>query len=139
MAPVEEAPAEAAPDRPGRWVAVSRAAVRAAAWVWIALLVAGSLQPARPGSVKGFHREIHWVAFAGGAVLLFALSKTRRREILGAGGIFLLGVSLEVAQHLIYRNRLEWRDMFDDGLAILAAFVLYRLTGAWKPKPDPRP
>jgi hypothetical protein len=117
--------------------AVSRAVVLAAAWVWIALLVAGSLQPARPGAVKGFHRGIHWVAFAGAALLVFALSRTRRREILGAYAVLLLGVSIEVAQHLIYRNRLEWRDIADDALAILAAFALYRLTGAWKPRPGP--
>lgn len=116
-----------------------RIALRAAAWVWIALLVVGSLQPSRPSTVKSLHREIHWVAFAGAALLLFALSKTRRREILRACTVFLLGVSLEIAQHLIYRNHLEWQDIADDGLAILAAFILYRLTGAWKPKRGPRP
>ena len=78
-------------------------------------------------------------AHAGAALLLFALSKTRRREMLGAGAILLLGVSLEVAQHLIYRNHLEWRDIGDDAVAILAAFALYRLTGAWKPRPEARP
>jgi len=138
MAPVEPAPVESTPEERVRRGGVSRGALRIAAWVWISLLVAGSLQPARPGIVKGLHREIHWVAFAGAAVLLFALSKTRLREMLGAGAIFLLGVSLEVLQHLIYRNPPEWRDMVDDGLAILAAFALYRLTGAWKPRPDAR-
>jgi hypothetical protein len=83
--------------------------------------------------VKGLHREIHFVGFAVAAVLVFALSKTRRREVLGAGAIFLLGVALEVGQHLMYRNRVEWRDMVDDGAAIAVAFGLYRLAGAWKP------
>jgi hypothetical protein len=138
MAPVEPAPVEPAADETVRRTAVSRAALRIIAWAWIAVLIVGSLQPARPGVVKGLHREVHWVAFAGAAVLLFALSKTRLREILGAGTIFLLGVSLEVMQHLIYRNHLELRDIVDDGLAILAAFALYHLTGAWKPRPDPR-
>ena len=138
MALVEPAAVESAPEERVRRTGVSRGALRIAAWVWISLLVAGSLQPARPGIVKGLHREIHWVAFAGAAVLLFALSKTRLREMLGAGAILLLGVSLEVLQHLIYRNALEWRDVVDDGLAILAAFALYRLTGAWKPRPDAR-
>jgi hypothetical protein len=132
MAPVEPAPAE-----PVRRSIVSRAILRTITWVWIALLIAGSLQPARPGLVKVVHREIHWAGFAGAAVLLFSLSKTRRREILGAGAIFLLGVSLEVLQHLTYRNDLELRDIADDGLAILAAFAVYRLMGAWKPKSDP--
>jgi hypothetical protein len=78
------------------------------------------------------------VAFGGAALLLLALSKTRRREILGAVGIFLLGLSLEVLQYLINRNFLEWRDVRDDGLAVVVAFALYRLTGGWKPVPDPR-
>jgi len=129
----------AAPVEPVRRTAVSRAVLRTIAWVWIALLIAGSLQPARPGLVKGLHREIHWVGFAGAALLLFSLSKTRRREILGACAVLILGVLLEVLQRLIYRNHLEWRDIGDDGLAVLLAFALYRLTGAWKPKADPPP
>ena len=137
MASVEPAPVESASVEPVRGTAVSRAALRTVAWVWIALLIAGSLQPARPGLVKGLHREIHWVGFAVAALLLFSLSRTRRREILGACTILLLGVSLEILQHLIYRNHLEWRDVADDALAIFLAFALYRLTGAWKPKLDP--
>ncbi len=136
MAAAEPPPVEPARDGRGWRTAVSPAVLRIVAWVWIALLVAGSLQPARPRAVRGVHREIHWVGFAGAALLLFALSKTRRREILGASAVFLLGVSLEVLQHLIYRNHLEWRDMADDGLAIVLTFALYRLTGAWKPGPD---
>lgn len=137
--PVEPVPVESAPEEPGRRTAIPAAVLRIVAWAWIALLTAGSLQPARPGVVKAVHRELHWVAFAGAALLLFALSKNRLREILGACTIFLLGVSLEVAQHLIYRGGLEWRDIGDDGFAILAALALYRLTGAWKPRPDAGP
>jgi hypothetical protein len=131
-------PVEPAPDEPVKRTAVSRAVLRIVAGVWLALLIVGSLQPARPGIVTGLHREIHWLAFAGAALLLFSLSRTRRQRILGALTIFLLGFSLELLQHLIYRNRLEWRDIADDGLAILLAFALYRLTGAWKPRPDPQ-
>src|ERR1035438_10362199 len=101
--------------------------------LWIALLIVGSLQPARPGVVTGHHRVIHWVAFAGGALLLFLLSPTRRQQILRACAIFFLGVSLEVLQHLIYRNPLEWRDIADDGVAILLAFALYRLARSRNP------
>jgi hypothetical protein len=115
-------------------MAVSRQALRIAATVWLALLILGSLQPARPAMVTGNHRQIHWVAFAGAAVLLFLLAGTRRQEILGACTIFALGVSLEILQHLIYRHPMEWRDIADDGLAILVAFALYQLTGARKPK-----
>jgi hypothetical protein len=119
-----------APARPAR----ISPALRIAAWIWLSLLTVGSLQPARPGPVKLLHRPVHYVAFGGAALLLLPLSRTRRREILGALAIFLLGFSLEIIQYLINRNYLEWRDVGDDGLAILLAFVLYRLTGSWKPK-----
>ena len=41
-------------------------------------------------------------------------------------------LSLECLQHLIYHNLMEWRDVRDDTLAVLAAFVLYRLGGTCK-------
>ena len=127
------------PGEPLRRTAVSRTVLRIVTWIWLALLILGSLQPARPGIVNGNHLPIHYVAFAVAALLLFSLSRTRRREILGALATFFLGFSLELLQHLIYRNHLEWHDVADDGLAILVAFALYRLTGVWKPRPDPRP
>lgn len=128
-----------APGGPVRRTAVSRGVLRVLVSVWLALLIAGSLQPARPSIVIGVHREIHWVAFAGAAFLLFSLSRSRRQEILRAGSIFFLGLSLEVVQHLANRNRMEWRDIADNALAILVALALYRLSGAWKPAPDPSP
>jgi hypothetical protein len=121
-----------------RRTALSRAVLRIVATLWLGLLIVGSLQPARPSIIKGVHREIHWVAFAGAVLLLCCLSRTRSWEILSAFNIFFLGVSLEVLQHLIYRNALEWRDVSDDGFAILVAFGLYSLTGAWKPRSDSR-
>jgi hypothetical protein len=124
---------------PARRTAVSRAAIRIALWLWLAFLTAGSLLPARPGVVAANHRTIHWLAFAVAASLTFAASRTRWKEILGAVAIFSLGLSLEFLQHLIGRNPMEWRDVSDDGFAILAAFTLYRLTGAWKPRGEPRP
>jgi len=124
-------------EEPVAPTARSRAALRVAAWVWLALLIAGSLQPARPGVLNALHRPIHYAAFAGAALLLLSLSGTRRREILGAAAVFFLGFSLEFLQHLIYGNCLEWRDIADDGLAVLAAVALYRLAGARKRTPHP--
>jgi hypothetical protein len=128
-------PAAVQPTR----VAVPPLVLRNVTWLWIALLIVGSLQPARPGLVTGVHREIHRLAFAGGALLLFLMSSSRRQELLSALAIFFLGLFLEVLQHLIYRNPLEWRDVADDGVAVLLAFALYRLTGARKLVSDPRP
>jgi hypothetical protein len=95
---------------------------------WLLLLIVGSLQPARLGPGVALHRGIHWLAFAGTAFLLLLLSRNRRQEIRSAIGVFLLGLSLEYLQHLIYRNPMEWRDVRDDTLANLAAFALYQLT-----------
>jgi hypothetical protein len=94
------------------------------------LLIVGSLEPSRPAPVVVLHREIHWLAFAGVTFLLLLLSRNRRQEIRSAIGVFLLGLSLEYLQHLIYRNPMEWRDVRDDTLAILAAFALYHLVEA---------
>jgi hypothetical protein len=106
---------------------------------WLTFLIVGSLQPARPSVVKSVHREIHWLGFAVPAILQFIVSRTRRQEVLSAFAIFFLGLSLEILQHLIYRNRMEWFDVRDDGLAILAAFALYHLTGACKAASYPHP
>jgi hypothetical protein len=89
------------------------------------LLIVGSLQPARPGPVLAWHREIHWLAFAGATFLLLLLSRNRRQEIRSAIGAFLLGLSLECLQHFIYRNPMEWWDVRDDSIGTLAAFALY--------------
>jgi hypothetical protein len=103
---------------------------------WLLLLVVGSLQPARPGPVHLFHRELHWVAFAGAALLLFVLSRSRRQAIWSTIAVCALGFSLEILQHLIYRNSLEWWDVRDDSLAVLAAFVGYQFILAPKPAPS---
>ena len=105
-----------------------RVAFRIVVQVWLILLIVGSLQPARPSLVIAYHRELHWLAFAGAAFLVLLLSRNRRQEIRSAIGAFLLGLSLECVQHLIYRHPMEWRDVRDDTLAILAAFALYQFT-----------
>ena len=106
--------------------------------VLLVLLIVGSLQPERLSLLAGVHRVIHWLAFGGAALLLFCVSRGPRQEILGAFATVLLGLLLEILQHVIYRNCMEWRDVVDDGLAILVAIALYRLTGSPKPRSDLR-
>ncbi len=96
------------------------------AQAWLLLLIVGSLQPARPEPVLALHRAIHLLAFAGTAFLLLLLSRSRHQEIASAIGVFLLGLSLEYVQHLIYGKPMEWWDVRDDMLAILGAFALFR-------------
>ena len=85
----------------------------------------------------GLHRGVHGLAFAGAAFLVLALSRSRRQEIRSAIAVCLLGLSLEYLQHLIYSNVMEWWDVRDDTLAILAAFALYQLTRVRKPTAAP--
>jgi hypothetical protein len=99
------------------------------AQVWIVALIVVSLQPARPGPVVALHRAIHWVAFAGVALLLLLLSRTRRHKISGVAVTCLLALSLEALQHFIYRNPMEWRDVRDDVLAIMAVLLVYTFAG----------
>jgi len=95
---------------------------------WVLLLIVGSLQPARPGLVVGLHRELHWLAFAGAAILLLALSRNRGEETRSAIAVFLLGLSLEYLQHLMYLRPFEWWDVRDDAFAVFAAFTLYQFS-----------
>ena len=114
---------------------VSRAVLRIVAGIWIGLLIIGSLQPVRPGIVTGHHRQVHWAAFAGAALMLLSLARTRRQEALAALAMVMLGISIEVLQHLIYRHPMEWRDIADDSIAVAAGLALYYLTGSRKPSP----
>jgi hypothetical protein len=101
--------------------------IRLIAQAWLLLVIVGSLQPARPWHSVAAHRGIHWLAFAGLALVLLLPSRNRRQEIHSVIAACLLGLSLEYLQHLVYRNPMEWCDVRDDTLAILAAFALYRL------------
>jgi hypothetical protein len=101
--------------------------IRRIAQAWLVLVIVGSLQPARPATVVGLHREIHWLAFAGLASLLLFLCGKVGQEISAATAICFLGLSLEYVQHLVYRKSMEWRDVRDDIMAALVAFALYRL------------
>ncbi len=107
--------------------------IRRLARLWILALVVGSLQPARPAPVVGLHRGIHWLAFAGVALLLLLLSHTRRQEIRGILATCLLGLSLEYLQHLMYHNAMEWRDVRDDTFAIVGAYAIFRSIRICKP------
>jgi hypothetical protein len=102
------------------------------AQIWIFVLIAGSLQPSRPATVSRFHRPLHWLAFAGAALLLLLLARTVRQEIAMISGLFAMGLTLEYLQHFMYRNAMEWHDVRDDLLAILTGLVLLRAAGLCK-------
>lgn len=91
------------------------------------MMIVGSLQPARPGTLVAHHRGIHFLAFGGVAFLLLLRSRNRRQEIHIVVAMCLLGLSLEFLQHLIYHKAMEWWDVRDDSLASVGAFLLYRV------------
>lgn len=110
--------------------------VRRAALAWILLLVIGSLQPARPAPVRAsaLHREIHWLAFGGTALLLLLVAPSRAFQLQSVIAACALGLSIEYLQHLIYHIDLEWPDVRDDCLAVFVTFALYRCRN-WRTEP----
>ena len=97
--------------------------------MWIFLFAAGSLQPFRPKGLHaaGPHRALHIGVFAGTALVLVALSEGRRQKLGRAFALAGLGLFLEFAQHIFYRNPMEWWDVRDDTLAIVLAYASYQL------------
>jgi ABC-type Fe3+-siderophore transport system permease subunit len=103
--------------------------IRGVTVAWLLILIFGSLQPVRPTRMPspGRHAGLHWVAFSGAALLLLLVSSSRRRKI-GSGVLLcLLGLALEYLQHVLYHIGIEWPDVRNDCLAVLATFTLYRL------------
>jgi hypothetical protein len=107
--------------------AKSTAGLRRIAQAWLLLVIAGSLQPKRPAPLLAFHREIHWLAFAGLALLVLLVSRTVQETLQRVLAVLWLGVCLETCQHFLYHTATEWRDVRDDGFAILAACGIYWL------------
>jgi hypothetical protein len=68
--------------------------IRLIAQAWLLLVIVGSLQPARLWHSVAVHRGIHWLAFAGLALLLLLPSWNRRQEIRNVIAACLLGLSL---------------------------------------------
>jgi len=72
------------------------------------------------------HRAIHWLSFAGAALLLLLLARNRYQEIAAVAATVALGCSIEFAQHALFHNDIEWWDMRHDTYGALAALVLRR-------------
>ena len=55
--------------------------------------------------------------------LFHTIARDLWQRVAVAGSVFTLGVALEVAQYVYYDNPLEWWDIRDDGLGVLAAVL----------------
>lgn len=87
------------------------------------------------------HRSIHFAVFGVTAILFLLVARNGGQEILAVFFALGLGTVLEVLQHLSFGSVLEWWDIRDDAIGVLAAFVLVRGFGlaemivAREPKP----
>jgi uncharacterized membrane protein len=110
---------------------LTRQRLRLLAAVWIAGLVAVSLQPWRPHgeSQSIVHQVLHVVLFGAAALMLAALSRTGKQASTAALAIFALAVAIETSQHLLYKDPFEWWDVRDDTIGVAFAWMLIRWTG----------
>ena len=60
---------------------------------------------------------------------------TARAWLSALVGTIVLGGILELLQHTIYRNRMEWWDVRDDALAAIAAILVGHATRAIRTAP----
>lgn len=109
---------------------LSRQSLRIVAILWIASLIAVSLQPYRPPGEthSARHRVMHVLAFGAGALMLMALGTDGKRQALGALIILSVALAIEMAQQTIYKGPFEWGDVRDDAIGILIAALAIRRT-----------
>jgi hypothetical protein len=115
-----------------------RVACQAATIIWAVALVAGSLQPRRPANFHSSpaHQVAHFLGF-GLLALLTAVSFGKP----GAIGVWpvvwplFLGIAIEFLEHWKNLMPVEWYDVREDGIGILAFAALWHLyQRAAKPK-----
>lgn len=114
--------------------------MRLAALVWVLAIIVLSLIPLpwknEIGTTGAFHRAGHLLAFLILAFLLCRIASTAAARLIRCAGAVLLGIVLETAEHLLYRDRLEWDDVLVDALGValgfLCAFALAPRTGGSK-------
>lgn len=70
------------------------------------------------------HRLYHLLVFGATALLLMAVARSRAGEVTGATATVLMGVGIEFAQAVVAHYQIEWWDIRDDTLAVLAAYLL---------------
>jgi hypothetical protein len=120
---------------------VSARVLRIATWLWIIAVIAGSLLP---GPIKYFfgtttvhrlnsrmevadfgHRLWHVAVFGFTALLLLIQSWNSRQYALSTVAPIGLGLSLELAQFVIFGGVFEWWDVRDDSIGVFAALGFF--------------
>lgn len=97
--------------------------------LWIACMAYFSLRHLvrHAGAGTAAHRIEHAAAFGFLGLLVLPLSRNRVQEWMLALTIAALAATLELAQHLIFRNTVfEWWDVRDDSIGVLFAWLVVR-------------
>ncbi len=120
------------------WVA----AYRIAAITWAIALLIGSLQPMRPAHFHFSiaHHVAHFLGFGALAFLaIVGFDNHSRSSRWPAAASFLFGFAIEFLQHWQNRMPIEWYDVRDDAVGVLAFAVfchmVYRRTPEVKRAP----
>ena len=75
-----------------------------------------------------FHSLGHLLAFSIVALLAVRISRSALMRILVFIGSLLFGLGIESAEHLVYHNLLEWKDVLVDALGVIAGTLIGLLT-----------
>jgi hypothetical protein len=108
-----------------------QARYRIGALVWATALLIVSLQPIRPGSIDFgmVHRLAHFLCFGALAFLATrGFGAPDRISLLPASESFIFGFAIEFLQHCLNRMSIEWYDVRDDAVGILAFTALFYAT-----------
>jgi hypothetical protein len=105
-----------------------KSAYRTATFCWGAALLIGSLQPGRPGNIHFgiLHLVAHLLSFGVlGFLATSAFAPTDQISWTPAACVFLFGFAIEFFQHWHNAMSIEWPDVADDGIGILASVALF--------------
>jgi hypothetical protein len=92
-----------------------------------------SLQPVRPRGIGSgtAHFVVHLTLFGLAATVPLLLGESAWQEAGRALALVFLAGGVEIGQALIYRKRMEWKDVEFDALGVLIAFLLVRFYRRW--------
>jgi hypothetical protein len=107
---------------------VRRVALAGSAILWIAFLVFVSINRRGPRTPHGSltHWAAHVLAFAIPGLMLLPLCRNTGQKWAAALALVCLAGLLELRQHQIFGQPVEWWDIRDDGIGILLASFLLR-------------
>ena len=80
-----------------------------------------------------WHSLGHLVALGAIAYVATRISHTRRGRLLLFLASLGLGIAIEVGEHLVFRNQLEWKDILMDATGVVLGTLIAIVSMAKKP------